>query len=529
MRVPGYRMYKENVKKTKMKQRSRTEYSIRNTTVAFLAQAAAILMGFFTRVVFTHTLSEGYVGINGLFTDILNILSLSELGVGTAILFALYEPVARHDIKKQQILMQMFGKFYRITAGIVLITGLLLAPWLGVFMKNRPDVEHLLFIYLLYLLNSVLSYLLVYKKNLIDAHQMNYVTILYQNGFLVIQDICQIVILLVTGNFILFLCTAVICTVTANLVLSKKAEKLFPYLKEECNEKLPEEDKKKIYNNIKAMFMHRMGDVVVNNTDNLLISGYVGVISAGIYSNYYLVIGSIRQVLQQAMQGVSASVGNLGALEDGEKVHEIYRKLFFAGQWLFGFAGICLFELLNPFVELAFGRQYLFSQDIVLILCINFFLNGTRRAMIIYKESMGLFWYDRYKAVAEAVLNLVISIVLVQSLGVEGVFLGTLCSTVLTSMWVEPYVLYKHRFHRSPVPFFINYAWNLIVMAGVWWGTHQVCCLVSGGLIVQLAGKLLLCILLPNLFLILVYHKTWEYRQLRAMLVNTLAAKRRKK
>lgn len=143
------------------KPKSRTEYSIRNTTVAFLAQAAAILMGFFTRVVFTHTLSEGYVGINGLFTDIINILSLSELGVGTAILFALYEPIAHHDIRKQQMLMQMFGKFYRMTAGIVLITGLMLAPWLEHFMKNRPDVDHLLLIYLLYLFNSVLSYLLV--------------------------------------------------------------------------------------------------------------------------------------------------------------------------------------------------------------------------------------------------------------------------------------------------------------------------------------------------------------------------------
>ena len=131
-----------------MKQKSRTEYSVMNTTVAFFAQAAAILMGFFTRVVFTHTLSEGYVGINGLFTDILNILSLSELGVGTAIIFALYEPIARHDIKKQKILMRMFRNFYRITAVIVLVAGLCLIPWLGIFMKNRPDVDHLMIIYL---------------------------------------------------------------------------------------------------------------------------------------------------------------------------------------------------------------------------------------------------------------------------------------------------------------------------------------------------------------------------------------------
>ena len=156
-----------------------------NTTVAFLAQTLAIFMGFFTRVVFTRTLSEGYVGINGLFTDILNILSLSELGVGTAITYALYAPIARRDIKKQQILMRMFRNFYRITAGFVLLAGLCLIPFLDILMKDRPDVNHLIIIYLLYLLNSVVSYLLIYKKTLVDAHQMNYITVMYHNGFLV--------------------------------------------------------------------------------------------------------------------------------------------------------------------------------------------------------------------------------------------------------------------------------------------------------------------------------------------------------
>ena len=147
-----------------MKQKSRTEYSVMNTTVAFAAQAAAILMGFFTRVIFTRTLSEGYVGINGLFTDILNILSLSELGVGIAITYALYGPIAKKDIEKQQILMRMFRTFYRMTAAFVLTAGLCLIPFLNVLMKDRPDVDHLVLIYLLYLLNSVVSYLLIYKK-----------------------------------------------------------------------------------------------------------------------------------------------------------------------------------------------------------------------------------------------------------------------------------------------------------------------------------------------------------------------------
>ena len=497
-----------------MKQKSRTEYSVMNTSVAFVAQISAILMGFFTRVVFTRMLSEGYVGINGLFTDILNILSLSELGVGTAITYALYGPIARNDIRKQQILMRMFRTFYRMTAGFVLVAGMCLIPFLDVLMKDRPDVDHLVLIYLLYLLNSVVSYLLIYKKTLVDAHQMNYITVLYHNGFLILQDICQIIVLLMTGNFVLFLIVAVVCTITGNICMSKKADALFPYLKEPCHEKLPQEERQDIFKNVKAMLMHKLGDVVVNNTDNLLISSFVGVITAGIYSNYYLVIGSIRQVLEQALQGVAASVGNLGATEKSEKVSKVFDQLFFIGYWMYGFAGICLFEMLNPFVELAFGKQYLFQREIVLVLCINFFINGMRRAVLIFKESMGLFWYDRYKAIAEAVLNLGISIALVTHFGVVGVFMGTFCSTVLTSVWVEPYIIYKYRFHRPVSGFFRKYAIYLSVMTVIWIITEECCKIIDAGALFNLFYRLLICLAVPNLLIYFFYRKTEECKDI---------------
>lgn len=501
-----------------MKQKSRTEYSMMNTSVALLAQVSAILMGFFTRVVFTRTLSEGYVGINGLFTDILNILSLSELGVGTAITYALYGPIARKDYEKQKILMRLFSLFYRVIAAIVLIAGLLLIPFLDVLMKDRPDVDHLVLIYLLYLLNSVISYLLIYKKTLVDAHQMSYITVMYHNGFLVLQDICQIVILLCTKNFILFLMIAVFCTFLGNVCMSRKADKMFPYLKEPCDGHLPKEEKQQIVRNVKAMMMHKIGTVVVSNTDNLLISSFVGVISAGIYSNYYLLIGSIRQILDQVLQGVAASVGNLGETEEKEKIHRIFQKLFFLGYWLYGVAGICLLELLNPFVEIAFGRKYLFDFPVVLILCINFFLNGTRKPTLIFKESMGLFWYDRYKSIIEAILNLITSILFVFQFGVAGVFLGTITSTVLTSLWVEPYVLYKYRLQKPVFPFFLRYAFNLIVM-GIVWGITDLCCSqIEGIVFFQFMIRLGICAVVPNFLLWIIYRKSLDYIELEKVL-----------
>ena len=506
-----------------MKQKSRTEYSVMNTSVAFVAQISAILMGFFTRVVFTRMLSEGYVGINGLFTDILNILSLSELGVGTAITYALYGPIARNDIRKQQILMRMFRTFYRMTAAFVLIAGMCLIPFLDVLMKDRPDVDHLVLIYLLYLLNSVVSYLLIYKKTLVDAHQMNYITVLYHNGFLVLQDICQIIILLTTRNFVLFLIIAVVCTITGNVCMSRKADALFTYLKEPCHEKLPQEERQDIFKNVKAMLMHKLGNVVVNNTDNLLISSFVGVIMAGIYSNYYLVIGSVRQVLDQALQGVAASVGNLGATEESEKISKVFDQLFFIGYWMYGFAGICLFEMLNPFVEIAFGKRYLFQREVVLVLCINFFINGTRKAVLIFKESMGLFWYDRYKAIAEAVLNLGISIALVTHFGVVGVFAGTFCSTVLTSVWVEPYIIYKYRFHKPVSQYFGKYSFYLIVMAVIWAVTELGCRAVSGGAFFNLFYRAVVCVIVPNALLWLVFRKTENWKKTSGLLRKIIA------
>lgn len=495
-----------------MKPKNRTEYSTINTSVALISRIVAIVMGFVTRVVFTHTLSESYVGINGLFTDILNILSLTELGVGTAITYALYRPIAEKDIERQQALMRLFQIFYRATAACVAVLGLVLVPFLDVLMKNRPDVDHLLFIYLLYLANSILSYLLVYKRTLVEAHQLNYIVLLYQTAFLVIQDVGQIIVLITTKNFILFLFLYLACTLLGNICISRKANRLFPYLKEKSKKKLPKEERQEIFRNIRAMLMHKIGNVVVNNTDNLLLSSFVGVISVGIYSNYYLLIGSVRQVLDQVFAGITASVGNLGATEDKEHVKKVFEVAFFLGQWMYGFAAICLYELLSPFVSVSFGGKYLFPASVTLVLCINFFINGTRKAVLTFRDSLGLFWYDRYKAVAEALLNIVTSVILVLKFGTLGVFIGTFISTVATSVWVEPYVLYRHRLKAPLLPFYLKYAGYCLGVGVSWVVTELICRHITGGFLYTFGLRLLVCVFVPNLLMLLFYGRTKDFR-----------------
>ena len=505
-----------------MEDKSRTEHSARNTTVAMFARILAILLGFCTRVVFTHALSEEYVGINGLFTDILNVLALSELGVGTAITYALYRPIAEKNIEKQKSLMQMYKLFYRVVAGIVLAAGLLVIPFMDLLIKNQPKVDHLILIYLMYLANSVVSYLLTYKRTLIEAHQMSYICVLYQTFFLVVQNIIQMVVLVTTKNFILFLGILILCTFFNNLCISYKADKLYPYLKDKQIKPLEKKEKQGIYRNIKAMLMHKVGNVVVNNTDNLLLSSMVGIVSVGMYSNYYLVIGSVRQVLNQAFQGITASVGNLGVEESRVRVKRIFEVAFFIGQWMFGFAAICLFEVLTPFVELSFGSKYVFQTEITLVLCLNFFFTGMRQATLVFRDSLGLFWYDRYKALAEALINLAVSIVLGWKLGVAGIFIGTLCSTVTTSLWVEPYMLYKHRLQAKVHTYFFKYGMYCAVTGVVWWITDLLCRQVTGTVLVQFVLRLLICAAVPNLLFLLIYGRSREFRFILAKLKQIL-------
>ncbi len=494
-----------------MEEKSRTEYSARNTTVAMFARVIAILMGFVTRVVFTHTLSEDYVGVNGLFTDILNVLALSELGIGTAITYALYKPISEKDVEKQKSLMLLYKRLYRGIAGVVLVAGLLVIPFMDVLIKNQPKVDNLILLYLLYLANSVVSYLLIYKRTLIDAYQLSYIGVLCQTVFLVLQNIIQIIILCTTHNFFLFVMVLLSCTLLNNITISVKANKMYPFLKDKDIKPLETEEKNSIKQNIKAMLMHKVGNVVVTNTDNLLLSSLVGIVSVAIYSNYFLVIGSIRQVLNQAFQGITASVGNLGVEESKERVKRIFEASFFIGQWMFGFAVICLFELLTPFVELSFGSQYVFNKLITLVLCLNFYFTGMRQATLVFRDSLGLFWYDRYKSLFEAIINLVVSLILGYHFGVIGIFLGTLISTITTSLWVEPYMLYKHRL-EAPVRFyFLKYVIYVLITAVAWVTTDILCSLVKGEIILQLIIRLGICIIVPNLIFLIVYCRCKEF------------------
>jgi Membrane protein involved in the export of O-antigen and teichoic acid len=493
----------------------RSENSIKNVTVNIASQLFSILLSFLCRTVFIRTLGESYLGVSGLFSNILSLLSLAELGVGTAIVFSMYEPLARNDRKKIGALMGLYRRAYHIIGLIVAAAGLAFAPFYKFFINNPPDIPNLTLIYFLYLFNTVLTYFFSYKQSIIIADQKSYVCTLYQYGFCIIQNILQIFILFRTKNFILYLCTQILFSFFTNFFLAKKAEKMYPYLKSYEKEKLEKSDRSAIYKNVRAMFMHRIGGAIVNGTDNILISKFFGLASVGIYSNYFLITNTLNGLTAQIFNGITASVGNLGAVENERKSYPVYLSVNFAGFWIFSFCSISLFCLLNPFIRLWTGRNLLLPMSVVFFIVLNFYATGMRQATLTFKNAFGLFWYDRYKAIVEAVVNLIASILLAQQFGISGVFIGTLISTMTIDFWVEPAVLFRHGFHRSPMPYFTRYAFYTVLAFAVGFLTWYCCSLTDGLSAAGFALKCAICLILPNLLFLLVFYRSEEFQYLK--------------
>ena len=298
----------------------RTKRSIVNLITAFIGQIFGIIISFIVRMIFVNCLSSEYLGINGLFTNILTMLSLVELGVGSAMTYSLYKPIAEENIEKIKSLMHIYKIAYRIIGIIVLAIGIGFTPFYRCLINEIPNIPNLDLIYILFVVNTGVSYFYSYKRSLIICDQKKYITTLYKYGFYFLYNLAQIIVLLTTKNYILYLICQVISTIVENIAISKKADKMYPYLKEKNIEKLKKSEYKKIKKNVFAMMFHKIGGMIVNSTDNIILSKFVGITTVGIYSNYYMIINGLELIINQIFDAVIASVGNLGASENEKKI-----------------------------------------------------------------------------------------------------------------------------------------------------------------------------------------------------------------
>jgi len=496
------------------KHSGRIKNTIRNMYMGVLGQIVTYTLTFVYRTIFIIVLSANYLGIQGLFTNVLSILSLAELGIGSAITFSLYKPLADNDEDLIYKLMKFYAKAYKFIGLIVAVLGITLIPFLDVFIKNEHDIPYITIIYLLYLSDSVVSYFFSYKRSIIVADQKGYINTLNLNIFSVFRTIIQILLLIIYKNFLIILIVQVIFTFLSNISISSRANKLYPYLKNKNSEKLDAVIKSGLIKKIRAMFYHQLGSVIVLGTDNILISAFVGIYWVGVYSNYLLIIGIIKTIIQQFSQSVVASVGNLVSSESITKTKTTFDLLFFINYWIYYFCSICFLTLFNPFIIIWIGPGYLFDLRIVVVIVTNFYIAGMRQNVLTFRNVLGLYWYDRHKPFIEAIINLVVSIILLEWFGILGVFLGTLISTLTTSLWVEPYILFKYYFKSGLKKYFVTYFLYSIFTLLVAILMQSISKLIFVETVFSFILLLVICIIMTNVLFCAIFFKNYNFKQL---------------
>ena len=500
---------------------SRISNSVKNFKFGTIGYFVSYLGNFVTRKIFVMFLTVEYLGLNGLFSNILSLLSFAELGIGTAICFSLYKPLALHETDKVQALMQLFRKAYTTIGVLILGIGLSLIPLLPSILGEVPEIPYINLIYSLFVINSGISYFLGYKRTLLIADQKKYIDTTFYYGFQVVKYILQVLVLVLTKNYILFLLVMLSTTVAENLVISHKANMMYPFLKDTKKKTLDREETIKIKKNVFALMFHKLGSVVISGTDNILMVKFVNLASAGINSNYVMITSALNSVLGIAYNSISASVGNLVVENQIQKSKSLFDELYFVSAWLVGFSSICLWILFNSFISLWLGSAYLFEPRIVMVIVINFYLYGMLRPVRTFHSSMGLFWYDRYKPVIESLINLGASIYLAQKIGLVGVLIGTVISTITTCFWFEPYVLFRFGMELPVREYFYNYIRYTLITVFIGWITYRLVAFVSiDNKYLDFLVSMVFCASIPNSLYLLLYHRTKEFVLVKKEMAN---------
>lgn len=495
-----------------MKQRSRTENSIINSAMSIVTQVLTVVLNFAVKTVFIKMLSDEYLGVNGLFTNIITMLSLADLGIGIAIPYSLYKPLAKKDEHKINVLMNFYKKVYTIIGIAVLLIGLSLTPFLGLIIKDIPkNVPHLSLIYILFVIHSASSYFFVYKKFLIDSDQKGYITSRIIFTFSTLLSIIQIILLVTTKNYILFLLSSIILVIIQNIYISSKANKLYPFIKNKTDEKLEKEDMEGIKKNVSSLFIYKVGTVIMNGTDNIIISKFIGLIIVGFYSNYVLIINSITTVLNQIFNAITSSIGNLVVTTNKKRSKEVYDNLNFANFWLYALFGVCIIVLINPFINIWIGKKYVMGFSIVFLLVLNFYVLGMQSVTNSFRNAYGLFWIAKYRPIIMVIINIVISVVLVQFIGIEGVLIGTLISRLVTTAWLDPYIVHKYGFEISPKSYYVDYLKYLVIFIAISIILNYFVSMVAINNIFILILIAILVVISVNVILVLLFFKTSEF------------------
>ena len=510
-----------------MNAEGRTYKALRNTTFGLIYKAVDVILSFILRAVFIQTLSLSYLGVNGLFTNILTVLSLMEAGVGSAIVFSLYKPLAEQDYPKIASLMKLYRQVYRALGILISVAGFLLTPFLP-FIINLPDtIPHIHVIYWLTIASTAVTYFLSYRRSLLLADQRADLNTKNLILFRITRFLLLGAVLLLTGNFILYLTADILNTIVSNLHITYVIRKRYKRVEETEAPPLAREEKREIVRYMSSGILAKVGQTVVNSTDNILISAFISTTLVGIYSNYNMIYMNLDVAIYLIFSGITASVGNYAVQKSPAESEQLYRKLFLINYFITCVVSVCALCLSTPF-QLWLGAEYAFEDEVVIVLTLNFYITSLCNCAGNFLSSQGRLYYkNRFRALIEAVSNLVVSLLLtaVFDLGIIGVFLGTTACFVFGRMWMDSYTLYRHWFrapYRSYVKMYLFRFGLFICLAGL---CKEITGIVFRTLTVSVFSWLLcavLCVAVSALALCLLYAGTEEFAYIKGLVSGIL-------
>ncbi|MBR6208048.1 MAG: hypothetical protein IKQ69_03525 [Oscillospiraceae bacterium] len=514
----------------------RTANSFKNLVTGLFGKALAIVLAFVVRTVFIATLSERYLGINGLLTSILELMNLAELGLGETILFAMYKPVAEHDTEKVRSLMSLFQKTYRIIATVILIVGLALIPFLYLLVPETTELVDIRIIFFISLVEKFLSYWLGVYSVVLFAEQRNYVTAILNYLASVATTIGKIVFLFLLRRtpMLSYYCYSAIGVAgnLFNLLLIRwKVRTEFPWCRDLHAPPLPPEEKKGIVRNMAGLLTKKVCRIAHESIDNLVLSVMVGLSVVGIYSNYVVLKNYVVRILSTVYSSITASLGNLCAVDSDERKENFFLSLQFSYFWIYGFCAICFWILFNPFIVGVWlhDTKWLISDVDVFLVVFNFLIQGLAEDVEKYRDVNGLYWQSKFRYIFSTVFNVVVSILLVgpAHMGLTGALLGTTASIIIM-IALDPVIVYREVFHKGAGEYYLRYAQNLALILLTGALVHVLCLPLRAYTFSNFLLRFLLCLFVPNGLWYLLFRKDPRFDYFRKTALNLLRSVRRR-
>lgn len=496
----------------------RTKNATRNIFWGLIEKVMALLLPFITRTVMIKTLGAEYLGLSSLYTSILSVLSISELGIGTAIVFSMYKPIAEDDNKVLCALLNAYRKIYHVIGTIILICGLILTPFLPQLIKgSHPADVNLYILYFIYLFDTVISYFLyAYKTALFSAYQRN--DLASKRGAVIsfISNVLKIIVLLTLHNYYAYVIIIPMATILTNVANAVLANKMFPGIK--CEGSISQEIKGSLKKRIIGVMSFKIYNVVFASVDTIVISAFLGLTPLAIYNNYYYIQSALIGFFTIITASITAGVGNKMVTNSKDDNYEDFKNFTFANGWLCSWCAVCLLCLYQHFMKLWVGIDLVFPFSTMVLMVLYFLLPRVTSMTYTYREAAGLWWEDRFRPLIATIVNLVTNIILVRIIGMNGVIISTLICTVFINIPWGSIILFKHYFMRNSLEYFgkVIYYILITVLASV--VALFICNKLPEIGFLFLIVKGLICIVVPNLVFLAFYHKLKEYQYTKKMI-----------